>query len=142
MILQDARVAEVFTKALRQQKQRYEDIRAGGEFRLCEDVLPDREDFARVYKILRREFRAGNCIINHRDLMRLTNGIPDTLPMNYIKLKYILRIMNELKLCEVVELDHDIYRYQICFNASKTSIEKSSILKKLKSQCVDRNRQE
>lgn len=142
MILQDARVAEVFTTALRQQKQRYEDIRAGGEFRLAEDVLPDRDDFARVYKILRREFRAGNCIINQRDLMRLINGAPDALPMNYIKLKYILRIMNELKICEVVELDRDIYRYQICFNASKTSIDKSSILKKLKSQCVDRNRQE
>ncbi len=142
MILQDARVAEVFTKALTEQKQRYEEIRVGGNFRLCEDVLPNRDDFARVYKILRREFRAGNCIINQRDLMRLVNGSPENTPLNYIKLKYILRIMNELKICEVVELDRDIYRYQICFNAAKTSIDKSSILKKLKSQCVDRIRQE
>jgi len=31
------------------------------------------------------------------------------------------------------------YRFDIYFNASKTNIEKSSILKKLKSQCKDRS---
>ncbi len=140
LILQDARVAQVYTNALEKNMRRYEEIRGGGSFSVAEDVIPEREDFARVYKILRREFRAGNNIINQRNLMRLVNGIPDAEPMNYTKLKYILLIMNELMICEVVELDHDIYQYQIVFNASKTSIDKSSILKKLKSRCVDRIR--
>lgn len=138
LILQDARVAEVFTHALHHQQQRYETIRKGGDFRIDEEVLPNRDDFARVYKILRREFRAGNSIISQKDLMRRINENTQEIPINYIKLKYIIQIMNELKICEITELDHDIYRYQIFFHASKTSIEKSYILKKLKSQCVDR----
>ena len=57
--------------------------------------------------------------------------------MNYGKLKYILRVFNELQLCEVEEIQSDLYQFRIFFHASKTNIEKSSILKKLKSQCID-----
>ena len=55
--------------------------------------------------------------------------------INYIKLKYILKIFNELNICNIEELDTDIYRFEVLFNSSKTNIEKSSILKKLRSQC-------
>ena len=58
--------------------------------------------------------------------------------INYIKLKFIIRILNELQICEIVELDEDIYRFNMFFNANKTNIEKSSILKKLRGQCKDR----
>jgi hypothetical protein len=64
----------------------------------------------------------------------------DPREIGYIKMKYILRIFNELKICEVEEIDNDLYCFAIHFNASKTNIERSSILKKLKSQCRDRNR--
>jgi hypothetical protein len=50
-------------------------------------------------------------------------------------MKYILEIFHELKICGVEEIEQGIYRFDIYFNASKTSIEKSNILKKLKSQC-------
>ena len=46
--------------------------------------------------------------------------------------------MNELKICRIEELEPDLYRFEVFFNAAKTSIEKSSILKKLKSRCSDR----
>ncbi|MBR2353456.1 MAG: single-stranded-DNA-specific exonuclease RecJ [Clostridia bacterium] len=140
LILQDARPAEVYATALKENMRRYEEIKQGGSFSEKEDVIPSREDFARVYKVLRREYRSGNNIINQRNLMRLVNGIPESDPINYTKLKYILQIMNELMICEVSELDHDIYQFEIVYNATKTSIDKSSILKKLKSRCVDRTR--
>ncbi len=140
LILQDARPAKTFTTALQEDMKRYEEIRQGGSFSSKENVIPTRDDFARVYKILRREYRSGNDVINQRNLMRLVNAGPEAEPMSYTKLKYILQIMNELMICEVVELDHDIYQFEIVFNATKTSIEKSSILKKLRSRCVDRVR--
>ena len=53
------------------------------------------------------------------------------------KLKIILEILNELKICTVEELPGGIYRYDIYFSAEKTNIEKSSILKKIKNQCIN-----
>ncbi len=146
LILQDARVAESFAKSMRGQMRRYQEIRAGGEYTLTEDVLPDRDDFARVYKVLRREFRGGTNVLTVRDMMRLLQTGQDPLSINYVKLKFILRIMNELKICAISEInpkdDPDMYQFEICFHAAKTSIDKSSILKKLKSQCSDRLKQE
>ena len=63
----------------------------------------------------------------------LNAGAPHAI--GYGKLKYILEIFHELKICGVEEIEADVYRFDIYFNASKTSIEKSNILKKLKSQC-------
>jgi hypothetical protein len=58
--------------------------------------------------------------------------------INYVKLKYIFEIFNELQICDIVELDKDIYRFEVIFRAARTSIDKSAILKKLKTQCIDR----
>ena len=52
-------------------------------------------------------------------------------------MKYVLEVFNELQICGVEE-QGDAYRFDIYFNASRTNIEKSSILKKLKSQCKSR----
>lgn len=138
MVLQDARIAEEYSKELSRQKKRYEEINSGGSYTLCEDVIPDRDDFAAVYKLLRREYRLENSVIDRKYLMKQLSLMPNKI--NYIKLKYILRILNELKICEIEEIGEDIYRFSVIFNASKTSIDKSSILKKLKSRCEDRVR--
>ncbi|MBO5939475.1 MAG: single-stranded-DNA-specific exonuclease RecJ [Clostridia bacterium] len=137
MILQDARIAERYSDELDRQKNRYAEVHSGALFSVAEEILPERSDFARVYKTLRHESRAGICFLNVRDMLRLINAVPGEEPMNYVKLKYILRVFHELQLCEVEEIQPDVYQFRIFFNASKTNIEKSSILKKLKSQCAD-----
>lgn len=136
MILQDARIAKEFSDHLVQQKERYKQLSGGAAFDVQENVVPSREDFAQVYKVLRREFRAGTSVLDQKALMKLINAVPCQEPISYVKLKYILRILNELKICEVEELEEDLYRFSVIFQASKTNIEKSSILKKLKSQCT------
>ena len=55
------------------------------------------------------------------------------------KLKIILEILNELRICTVEEVSPGIYQYDIYFNSEKTNIEKSSILKKLKTQLNKNN---
>ncbi len=139
MVLQDARIAAKTAKELERQKLRYAEIKGGDGFAFCEDIIPTREDFAAVYKILRREYRMENSITDTKTLSKQLAATYEG-QINYIKLKYILRILNELKICEIEEIDSDIYRFSVLFNASKTSIEKSAILKKLKSKCTDRTR--
>ena len=139
IIIQDARISEMQSKMILDAKRRYEEINSGAEYSVDEDVIPSRDDFATVYTVLRREYRTGTNVLDEKTLIRLINQ-NDRPAINYIKLKYILRIMNELRICGVDEIDRDIYRFEVFFNASKTSIDKSSILKKLKSRCSDRAR--
>ena len=136
LILQDARLSKDFSDRLAEQKERYAALCRGESFSVEEDLIPGREDFAEVYKILRREFRNGTSVLDQKTLMKLINGTPNHAPISYVKLKYILRILNELRICEIEELEEDLYRFSVIFQASKTNIEKSSILKKLKSQCI------
>ena len=68
-----------------------------------------------------------------RYLLGAIREITDS-PMNYIKLKLIIRIMQELQLCEVDEPANDEYIFAFQFKTTKTNIEKSSILRKLKTQ--------
>ena len=137
MIIQDARLSESCRKIITEGKEIYERINAGEGYRTEDDIIPTRDDFAVVYTSLRHEFRAGVSVMDMRTILKIVNSSGNSR-INYVKLKYILRIMNELKICDVVEIDEDIFRFEFFFNTTKTNIEKSSILKKLKSQCVNR----
>ena len=137
MIIQDAKLSENYKRTVSDCKKRYEEINGGATYTPEEDVIPTREDFAAVYTVLRKEYRSGTNLLDCKTLMKLVNSY-DRPEINYIKLKYILRIMNELKICSVEEIGEDIFKFEIFFNATKTSIDKSSILKKLKSRCSDR----
>lgn len=137
LLIQDARLSEAYFVKINDLKRRYEEIRGGAEYEYKENIIPTRDDFASVYTVLRREFRSGTNILDMKTLLRLVN-IYDIQPINYIKMKYILRIMNELRICAVEEISPDIFKFEVFFNAAKTSIDKSSILKKLKSKCLDR----
>jgi single-stranded-DNA-specific exonuclease len=137
MILHDIRPSEAAVCKLDGERERYEQIRAGGEYRVEEGVIPTRDDFARVYTVLRREFRSGTTVLDIASIIKLVNN-PSHDYIGYVKLKYILRILNELNICVVEDEGDEHYRFNIFFNANKTNIEKSSILKKLKSQCINR----
>jgi len=114
-------------------KRRYAEIRAGGSIEPSEGFIPTREDFAHVYTVLRREFRAGRAEFSERALLSLVNlGAPR--PIHYVCLKYMLEIFNELKICGVESLAGERYRFDIYFNATKANIEKSAILKMLRSR--------
>lgn len=138
MVLQDTRMAQTVSHRLEEQKRRYDEICGGAAFFSDENVVPTREDCAEVYKLLRWAFRNGTSVIAQWDLMKLLHAASREETISYIKLKYILRILNELQICEVEELEEDLYRFGVLFRTSKTSIDQSSILKKLKSQCRER----
>jgi single-stranded-DNA-specific exonuclease len=137
MIVRDARAAESYSKRMADEKTRYNELKGGAKHYSSEDFVPDREDCSRVYTYLRREYRLGNSVTDIKSVLRaLESG--EQKKINYVKLKYIFEIFNELQICDIVELDKDIYRFEVIFRAARTSIDKSAILKKLKTQCIDR----
>jgi single-stranded-DNA-specific exonuclease len=135
MIVQDIRKSEAYLIEQQKIRDRYEEIRAGAILEEHEECyIPTRDDFARVYTFLRREFRQGNTMFSDQELlMALESEYPDTI--NYVKLKYIIRILQELQICGVSEPDEGYYIFDIYFSPTKSSIDKSSILKKLRNQC-------
>lgn len=137
LTVQDIKISKGLSLRFADMSDRYEQIHNGGSYLASEDILPTREDFARVYTALRRDFRNGTSVLDRKSIMKTVNSVGQPI-INHVKLKYIFLVFNELRICEVEEIDKDIYKFNVFFNASKTNIEKSSILKKLKGQCIDR----
>jgi ssDNA-specific exonuclease RecJ len=133
MLVQDIKYSEEYASAYKQERSRYEQIKNGAQFDESEDIIPTREDFASVYTLIRKEFRMGKTTFSDKTLLSLLRA--NGFEIGYIKLKYIIRILQELKICGVSELSDGFYSFDVYFNASKTSIEKSAILKKLRGQC-------
>jgi len=133
MLVQDVHYAESFESRYASLVERYEQIRAGAEYTEEEDVLPCRDDMAALYTALRREYRAGRSVFPMRRLISFMHGLGYT-DFNYIKLKFMIRIMQELQICEITEPVSDTYLFEFYYQSTKTNIEKSSILRKLKTQ--------
>ena len=133
MLVQDVQYTEDFASSYRALTDRYDRIRAGESYTAEEDVLPCRDDIAVVYTMLRREFRAGKSLFSMRRLLSMLHAAGAS-SINYIKLKFIIRIMQELQICEISEPVADTYLFEFHYQPTKTNIEKSSILRKLKTQ--------
>ena len=138
MIVQDIRTSESWQQKREMAHERYEQIKAGGAFDMEENFIPTREDFVAVYTVIRREFRLGHDAMSSDVMLSLLNR-GDRSSINYVKLKFIIRILHELKICGVEITEDDHYKFDVYFSASKTNIEKSSILKMLRSQCRNRS---
>jgi len=137
MILQDIRLSEEYLSYFKGENEIYRSIRNGAMFSEKDAVLPCRDDFAAVYSILRREFRIGNDMMTEVELYHTLNAAG--VKIRLAKLKIILEVLNELRICTVKEVSPGIYQYDIYFNPEKTNIDRSSILKKLKNQLIKNN---
>lgn len=132
LILQDAEQAQSTVQELQAQICRYHEICQGAAYEPWEDIYPTRDDVAAVYTFLRKEFRSGRTAFPMRRLMGQIRTA-DGKSFGYAKLKFIIRIMQELQICGVSEPVEDYFLFDM-FYATKTNLEKSSILHKLKSQ--------
>lgn len=133
LLLQDLHRSARTEEAYLREKARYEEIRQGGELLPEEDLVPTREDMATVYTLLRREFRCGKSVFPIRRILALLRAQGED-SIGYVKLKFIIRIMQELQICGVTEPSEDRYVFEFYFHTAKTNLEKSSILRHLKSQ--------
>ena len=132
MIVQDIQLSQTYEESFKDAWERYEEIRAGAPITAEEDVIPTRDDMACVYTLLRREHQIGHTYFPIRRILSMVNQ--QGITIGYYKLKTIIRIMQELNICEITEPVRDCFVFDFYFNPTKTSIEKSSVLKKLKLQ--------
>ena len=58
----------------------------------------------------------------------------DRPPNLNIKLKIIVMVMRELNIVHIDEISDELYRFTIHYTTTKTDLEKSGILRKLRSQ--------
>lgn len=137
LIVQDMKHSRRALKQYSNEKARFTEILHGAEFLTEENIIPSREDLALVYTSVRRETRAGRDEFSVYELLALVN-VNYSRTVNYSKLMYILKIFIELEICGVEEAGEDVYRFDIYYNSSKTSIERSAVLKRLRQQCKDR----
>ena len=135
LLVQDLRVAESHTAACRAARARFEEILGGGAMRSDEGGVPDREDVARVFTLLRHDARAGVHTISEREITaRLTDG--GRCPIGGVKLRLIFHIMGEMGVCRVEELDGGVFVFELNFDAPKTSVEASPLLCSLRRRPV------
>ena len=102
---------------------------------LCVSLfIPSRDDFAIVYKLLLSHLRSGINRLTHRDIISKINHIHSVKKIGYIKLKFIVMVMRELNIVTIDELEDEVYTFNIHYTSNKTDLDKSNLLRKLRSQ--------
>lgn len=132
LIVKDLRPAEREAALAKSDKARFDEIFSGAAIEPSEDVIPDRDDFAAVYTVIRRHVRGGEDTLSVRRMLSLLRGTGREV--GYVKLKLIFRVLEELNLLGIEETEADVYRFHVQFTASKVDLEKSNILRRLRSR--------
>ena len=137
IIIRDLKPSVTQKEKIRDELVRFEEIKNGAPFDESEDVLPSRNDFATVYRLVQASVRAGNDVLKHRDIVsRLKNNAESSI--GYIKLKIIIMVFKELNIVNITDIAQDTYKFKLHYSTSKTQLDKSTILRRLRSQMVRR----
>ncbi len=134
LIVKDIKRAESIDLTYENDKIRYDEIRNGAKIFDDENVLPSREDFAVLYKFILNAVRQGNDVFSHRELISQLSRGPDAIIINYIKLKVMIKVFFELNIIGIDEFEDELYRFKIYYSGTKTDLEKSNLLRKLRQQ--------
>lgn len=130
--VKDIRLCE---RSLNEQKNGeidYEKIKNGEYTGNVNDVVPTREDFALVYNFLSKEVRDGVHEYSYIRLLNAIRGRKKDHTLKYAKLKNIIKIFRELNIVLIEEKDELSFEFRIVYTKTKANLEKSNILKKLK----------
>ena len=118
------------------EQDRFEEIKNGASFTAEENILPDREDFAAVYRLIQNLVRSDMDILKHRDIIsRLKTTDPD-LNIGYIKLKIIIMIFKELNILSIDDVAEETYKFKLYYSTTKKKLDKSTLLRRLRSQLI------
>ncbi len=133
LIVRDIRLSESVTTPENADRESFERIWAGAEFTAEENIIPTREDFAAVYQLVRRSVRSGCDTLSHRAILShlSTEGFSG---IGYIKLKIIIRVLQEMNLLGITENAQEQYAFKIRYSDKKVDLEKSTILRKLRAR--------
>ena len=133
MIVRDVKQSASERSLIKSERERFYEIWNGAKFSAEENILPTRDDFASVYRIIVSAVRAGNDTLSIRDVLyRLTQS--NIKGIGFIKLLVIVKVMQELNIMGIEELSEEKYQFKIQYKSGKTELDKSTLLKRLRSQ--------
>lgn len=133
LVLRETRYAESYVSDVETARVRTREILDGGAILPSEDVVPEREDFAVVYRLLRTYNCEGTDEIAEKQLFSRANADAPGR-MNRIKLRIILEVLNEMALCQIYYREFDLIEFHVDMVAARVDLESSPILKRLRSQ--------
>ena len=134
IIVRDIKHSESQREIFEQERDKFERIKKGENFSADENIFPSRDDFAAVYKLLLSSVRCGIKTLTHRDITSKLNGEGGMPEIGYIKLKIIIMVFKELNLINIEETEDEVYDFDIKYSSNKTDLEKSTLLRRLRSQ--------
>ena len=118
------------------QRKRFEEIKAGARFDSSEGIIPSRDDFAAVYRFMLATLRTGVNTLSHKKILAKFRDNQDEASIGYIKLKIIVMVMKELNIANIQDVSDEVYKFNIQYKSTKTELEKSTLLRRLRSQMV------
>ena len=134
LIVKDIKPSKTQSQKAKDEVTRFEEIWNGDSYDKDEDVLPKREDFAAVYRFLNASVRSGADTFEHRDLSSRLSSHHSTTKINYIKLKIIIKVFTELNIIGIEEIANEVYKFTLHYSTSKTELDKSNLLRRLRLQ--------
>ena len=97
--------------------------------------MPSREDFANVYKLMLTSLRNGIDTLSHRDITSRFRG-EGAGSIGYAKLKVIIMVLKELNIVNIDDVEEEVYKFNIHYSTNKTELDKSTLLRRLRSQMI------
>ncbi|MBE6679190.1 MAG: single-stranded-DNA-specific exonuclease RecJ [Ruminococcaceae bacterium] len=131
LIVRDIRICESEAEKYRELKERFGEIWQGGAISADEDVIPARDDFATVYNFIRRRLRFGEDVFTVREMLLREEPLSS---IGYIKLRFIINVMLEMNIIGVEEIGEDKFSFKLHYQNKHTDLEKSALLKRLRTQ--------
>lgn len=134
LIIQDMRLSPELEDGYTYEREQYLEIMNGATFCDGENVIPSRAEVAHVYKFLRYESMCGHEAYSYRNL---TCAIREQIgvEINTLKLRFIVRMLSDMEICEIEFYSDDLFGFEVCKNAQKSNLELTDTYKMLVSQC-------
>ncbi len=134
LIVRDIKESASQRSLIKMEHERFYEVWNGARFSPDEHILPSREDFAAVYRLLVASVRAGEDVMKVRDISRKLAHGKENPDIGYIKLLIIIKVMQELNIMGITEISEETYQFKVYYRSSKTELDKSNLLRRLRSQ--------
>ncbi len=134
--VREIRRAKVIEDEIAYMKTRYQEIGAGGILTGKENFLPARDNFARLYMVLRNLEGTGRNVIDKKQLYHMMS-VTSEADINYVKYLLMLDILQEMKLCEIKHINDELLEFQLCPTTGKVDLEASAILASLRERLAE-----
>jgi single-stranded-DNA-specific exonuclease len=134
LIIRDIKQSQTQRELRASEHERFFEVWGGAQFSAEEHILPSRDDFAVIYRLLAAAVRSGPLTLTVRDILARVRDGRSGADIGYIKLLVIIKVMQELNIMGIEEISEDTYSFKMNYRTAKAELEKSTLLRRLRSQ--------